>query len=72
MPMIIPILLSFGAINALIPIIIILILIAAAGGIMRGYDLFALFGIGSLVGIGKTATKGSLATHTGLSLKEDI
>ncbi len=63
MPILVPVLLSFGSINALIPIIIIIILIAAAGGLMRGYDLFALFGLGALVGIGGAAKKGSIASR---------
>ncbi|MGC8628928.1 MAG: zinc ribbon domain-containing protein [Candidatus Micrarchaeia archaeon] len=54
------VLLSFGAVNALIPIIIIVILILAAAGLTRGYDLFAAFGIGTLIGIGGSAQKGSL------------
>ncbi|MGC9156879.1 MAG: hypothetical protein ACP5GD_01685 [Candidatus Micrarchaeia archaeon] len=63
MPILVPVLLSFGSINALIPIIIIIILIAAAGGLMRGYDLFALFGLGALVGVGGAAKKGSIASR---------
>lgn len=43
--------LSIGAINALIPILIILILIAAAAGSTRGSKLFELFGISTLLGI---------------------
>ncbi len=57
-----PIILSIGAIYAFIPIIVIIILIAAAAGLMRGTDIFALFGIGTLMGmasgIGKGAGKG--------------
>ncbi len=57
-----PIILSFGAVYALIPLLIIIILIAAAAGISRGYDIFAIFGIGVLAGIGgKSGGKGSLA-----------
>lgn len=44
------ILLSFVIIQALIPVIIILILIAAAAGLTRGMDMFALLGLGSLMG----------------------
>ncbi|MGC8676448.1 MAG: hypothetical protein ACP5T3_02955 [Candidatus Micrarchaeia archaeon] len=54
------VLLSFGAVNALIPIMIIIILIAAAAGLMRGYDLFAIFGISTLVGAGSMTKKGSV------------
>ncbi|MGC8572304.1 MAG: hypothetical protein ACP5LH_03445 [Candidatus Micrarchaeia archaeon] len=41
--------LSLGAINAFIPLIIILILIVAAAGLMRGYDLFAILGLSTLL-----------------------
>lgn len=50
----IPVLLSFGAIYAYIPVIVIVILIAAAAGLSRGTSIFAIFGIGSLMGIGAT------------------
>ncbi|MGC8662514.1 MAG: hypothetical protein ACP5RT_01885 [Candidatus Micrarchaeia archaeon] len=43
------IILSLGAINAFIPLIIILILVVAAAGLMRGYNIFALFGIPALL-----------------------
>jgi len=52
----IAIILSIGAINAFIPLIIILILIVAAAGLMRGYNIFALFGIGVLLGGAGKAT----------------
>lgn len=55
--------LSLGDIDALIPIIIILILIAAAGGLTRGFDIFSLFGLGTLAGIG-LGSKGSMAKRT--------
>ncbi|MGC8669564.1 MAG: hypothetical protein ACP5TL_00200 [Candidatus Micrarchaeia archaeon] len=59
------IILSIGAIYAFIPIIVILILIGAAAGLMRGSDIFALFGIGAMLGIasgaGKNAGKGMTA-----------
>src|SRR5689334_7147668 len=42
---------SIGAINALIPIIVILILIAAAAGSTRGSKLFEMFGISALLGM---------------------
>ncbi|MDE1854723.1 MAG: hypothetical protein KGH57_00145 [Candidatus Micrarchaeota archaeon] len=57
-----PIVLSFGAIYALIPLLIIIILIAAAAGISRGYDIFSIFGIGVLAGIGGAASRGGKAT----------
>jgi len=50
------IILSLGAINAFIPLIIILILIGAAAGLMRGYNIFALFGISALLGGAGRAT----------------
>jgi len=43
--------LSIGAINALIPVIVILILIAAAAGLTRGAEIFRLFGVSTLLGI---------------------
>lgn len=43
--------LSIGAINALVPVIVILILIAAAAGLTRGGDIFRLFGVSTLLGI---------------------
>ncbi|MFP3289524.1 MAG: hypothetical protein RXO35_03825 [Candidatus Micrarchaeota archaeon] len=62
----IAIILSLGAINALIPLIIILILIVAAAGLMRGYNIFALFGISALLGgAGKATLAGkNVATKT--------
>jgi len=54
------VLLSFGAVNSLIPLLIIIMLIAAAAGLTRGYDLFAIFGIGTLVGAASAAKKGSV------------
>ena len=52
--------LSLGDVNALIPIIVILILIVAAGGLTRGFDIFSLFGLGTLAGIG-LGSRGSIA-----------
>ena len=46
----IPVLLSFDIIEALVPVIIVLILIAAAAGLTRGTDIFALFGLGTIMG----------------------
>ncbi|MDE1824774.1 MAG: hypothetical protein KGH61_01015 [Candidatus Micrarchaeota archaeon] len=52
--------LSIGAINAMIPLIVIAVLIAAAAGSTRGNKLFELFGISTLLGInvGKGTLKG--------------
>ncbi|MGC8687494.1 MAG: hypothetical protein ACP5RM_02220 [Candidatus Micrarchaeia archaeon] len=52
-------LLSLGAIYTFIPIIIILILIAAAAGLTRGMDVFALFGIGTLMGMASGGSRGA-------------
>ncbi len=62
--LILPFVLSIGAFNALIPIFIIVILLIAAGGATRGFNLFAVFGIGTLTGAagsgrGSFAGKGS-------------
>ncbi len=51
--------LVIGAIYAFIPIVIIIILIAAAVGLSRGSDIFALFGIGTLIGLKGTIGTGS-------------
>ncbi|MGC8537861.1 MAG: hypothetical protein ACP5MZ_02650 [Candidatus Micrarchaeia archaeon] len=47
---IIPVLLSFNAIYVLIPVILIIILIAAAAGLTRGTDIFDLLGFGAIMG----------------------
>lgn len=54
------ILLSLQAISALIPIIIIVMLIAAAGGLARGKSFFALLGFGTIAGSTK-GMKGGLS-----------
>ncbi|VVB76828.1 Uncharacterised protein [uncultured archaeon] len=54
-----PIALTFGSINALVPLLIIIILIGAAAGMTRGYDIFNVFGISFIAGIG-SGNKGSL------------
>ena len=46
----ISILLSFNAIKALVPVMIIGALIAAAAGLSRGKSLFAMFGVGTALG----------------------
>lgn len=60
--------LSLGAINALIPLLIVIILIAAAGASMRGYNIFAIFGISTLAGIGsaKGSFQGKNVARSGL------
>lgn len=62
--MIIALLFSLGAINALIPILIILILLVAAAGLNRGYSLFNFFGLATLAGI-NPGGKASIAGKTG-------
>ena len=60
------ILLSLGAINAMIPILIILILLVAAAGLNRGYSLFNFFGLSTLAGI-NPGGKASIAGKTGFN-----
>lgn len=52
----IPVLLSFDIIEALVPVIIILVLIAAAAGLTRGTDIFALFGLGTIMGFANSGS----------------
>lgn len=61
------VILSLGAINALIPLLIILILIIAAAGSTRGYSIFSLFGFATLAGIG-TGGKASVRGKTSLNI----
>lgn len=59
--MLLPIILTFGAINTLVPLMVIIILIAAGAGLMRGYDIFAVLGISTLAGLGnRMGSKGNL------------
>ena len=44
--------LSFGGVYAFVPIVIIVILIAAAAGLSRGTSIFSAFGIGAIIGLG--------------------
>lgn len=69
MEMVAQIILSFGSVEALIPLLIIIILIAAAAGLTRGWDaLGKLFGITILTGIGAGAVgRGSLSGKTAFS-----
>jgi hypothetical protein len=56
-----PVLLTFGAIDALVPLLIIIILIAAAATLNRGWNALNIFGIGTLAGVaGAMGTKGSM------------
>ncbi len=64
MPFVFGLILSLGAINALIPILIILILLVASAGLNRGYSLFNFFGLTTLAGInpgGKASIAGKQA-----------
>src|SRR5271157_6625999 len=45
--------LSLGAIYAYIPIIIIILFIAAAAGLSRGWDIFSMFGFAAIAGMGR-------------------
>ena len=56
--------LSVGAVDALIPLMIIVILIVAAAGATRGYSIFNVFGIATLAGIG--AGRGSIQGKSAL------
>lgn len=57
--------LSIGNIYTLIPIAIIVILIAAAAGLARGMDIFALFGVDTLAGLGRGIGGGKAGTGLG-------
>ncbi len=61
----IAVVLSFNAILPLVPVIIIAILIIAAAGLTRGVDMFALLGLGSLIGLGGRAGGGVGRAGTG-------
>jgi hypothetical protein len=61
------VLFSIGSINALIPIILILLLIVAAAGLNRGFSLFNIFGISTLAGI-NPGGKSSIAGKTAFSV----
>ncbi len=66
MGFVLSVILSLGSINALIPIVLIVLLVVAAAGINRGYSLFSIFGIATLAGInpgGKSSIAGKSAFH---------
>ncbi len=64
------ILLSIGNINALIPIMVIIILIVAAAGASRGFSIFNIFGVSSLLGGGVGSGGGSSnLARSGYSLR---
>ena len=69
--LIIGLLFSLGSINALIPIIIILILLVAAAGLNRGYNMFNFFGLTTLAGI-NPGGKASPAGKTGFNFPAGI
>ncbi len=53
------IMLSFGALYTFIPIIIIVILIAAAAGLSRGWDIFTLFGFEAITNMARGGGRGA-------------
>lgn len=67
MGFVLSIILSLGSINALIPIVLIVLLVVAAAGINRGYSLFSIFGIATLAGI-NPGGKSSIAGKSGFSI----
>ena len=62
---------SLGSINALIPIVIILVLLVAAAGLNRGYSMFNFFGLTTLAGI-NPGGKASPAGKTGFNFPAGI
>ncbi len=60
-----PVVLTFGAIDALVPVLIIIILIAAAATLTRGWNALNMFGIGFLAGVAGQA--GNVGTLRGKS-----
>ena len=54
-----PVLLTFGAIDALVPVLIIIVLIAAAATLTRGWNALNIFGIGVLAGVAGQAGQGA-------------
>jgi hypothetical protein len=58
-----PVLLSFGAIDALVPLLIVIILIGAAAAMTRGWDVFKILGINFVADIGAAGvgSKGGLS-----------
>lgn len=63
------IILSLGALNALIPLLVIIILIGAAGMLMRGFSFFNLFGLDTLFGLGGSSRSASI---TGKSMTTHV
>ncbi len=57
-------LLSLGAVDALAPVLVIIVLIGAAAGITRGFSFLDLFGISTLANIMGRKTKASFAKGT--------
>ena len=63
-----PVLLSFGAIDSLIPLLIIIILIGSAAAMTRGWDVFKLLGIDFVAGMaGAIVITGGVATVSALT-----
>ncbi len=60
------VLLSFGGVDALIPLIIVVIIIGAAAGLTRKFDFLSFLGISVLAGVG-FGGKGAIAGKSGYS-----
>lgn len=57
--------LSVGAINALVPILVIVVLIGAAAGLTRGFSFLDLFAVGTFMGMGpKSGARASMSRST--------
>ncbi len=66
---------TFGAIDAIVPVLIIIVLIAAAAGLARGFDMLKLLGIETLAGgyLGSaTGGRGSLARKTAIEKPQKL
>jgi len=61
--------LSFNAIYALVPLVVIAILILAAAGITRGKNVFEIFGFGTLFGFAQEQAGKGLAKKQEINLK---
>jgi hypothetical protein len=59
------VLLTFGAVDALVPLLIVIVLIAAAAGLTRGWNAMKLFGIDFIAGAASLAgTRGSMMKNS--------
>ena len=63
-----PVLLSFGAIDALVPLLIVIVLIAAAASLNRGWNALKIFGLDTILTVaGYVGTRGSLKQKSAFS-----